>query len=230
MLERRDGRDLVRHVGFADEIAAAELDLVDAEIARRHVEQALAEEIGLEAARPAIGADRRLVGEQERNVEIDIGNAIGARHELRDVAGADSAVGAHIGAHVDEGVAAQTEDGAVAGAGDLDVARRLAGMVHGHQMLAAVLDPFYRAADVTRRERDQKILRIELAARAKTAADVVLDHVDGIDGKAELLRQDAAVGEQHLGGARHASAARSPRPIRRAGRAVPWAARYGAGC
>ena len=106
MLERRDGRDLVRHVGFADEIAAAELDLVDAEIARRHVEQALAEKIGLETARPAIGADRRLVGEQERNVEIDIGNAIRPRHELRDIAGADGAVGAHIGAHVDEGVAA----------------------------------------------------------------------------------------------------------------------------
>ena len=70
-----------------------------------------------------------------------------------------------------------------------------------HQMLAAVLGPFHRAADVARRERNQKILRIEFAARAKAAADVVLDHVDGIDGEAELFGQDAAVGEQHLGGA-----------------------------
>src|SRR4029077_17192773 len=77
--ERRNGRDLVGHVGFADEIAAAELDLVDAEIARRDVEQALAEKIGLETAWPAIGADRRLVGEQQRYVEIDIGDAIRAR-------------------------------------------------------------------------------------------------------------------------------------------------------
>ncbi len=71
-----------------------------------------------------------------------------------------------------------------------------------HQLLAAVLGPFHRTADVARRERNQKILRIELAARAKTAADVVLDHVDGIVGETDLLGQDAAVGEQHLGGAR----------------------------
>ena len=73
-------------------------------------------------------------------------------------------------------------------------------------MLAAVLGPFHRPADVARRERDQEILRIELAARAEAAADVVLDHVDGIVGEAELLGEDAAVEEQHLGGARHASA------------------------
>ena len=62
-LERRDGRDRVGHFGFADEVAPAEFDLIDAEIARRHVEQALAKKIGLETARPAISADRRLVGD-----------------------------------------------------------------------------------------------------------------------------------------------------------------------
>ena len=69
-------------------------------------------------------------------------------------------------------------------------------------MLAAVLGPFHRPADVPRRERNQEIFRIEFAARAKAAADVVFDHVDGIDGEAELFGQDAAVGEQHLCGAR----------------------------
>ena len=89
-----------------DEVAAAELDAIDAEVLRHHVEQSLAEEIGLEAARPAVGADRRLVGELQRNVDVDVGDTIGARHELRDVARADRAVGAHIGADVDMGVAA----------------------------------------------------------------------------------------------------------------------------
>ena len=161
--------------------------------------QPLAEEIGLEAPGPAIGADRRLVGEKKRNVDIDVRNAIGARHELRDIARADGAVGAHIGAHVDEGMAAQAEDGAVALAGDLHVAFRLARMIDRHQMLAAVLGPFHRPADVARRERDEEILRIELAARAEAAADVVLHHVDGVLGEAHLLCQDPAVGEQHLG-------------------------------
>src|SRR5262245_39794448 len=54
---RRDhARKRIRHIGFADEIAPADLDAVEPEILRHHVDQALAEEIGLEATRPAIGA------------------------------------------------------------------------------------------------------------------------------------------------------------------------------
>ncbi len=52
-------------------------------------------------------------------------------------------------------------------------------MIDRHQVFAAVLGPLHRPADMPRRERDEKILRIELAARAEAAADVVLDHVDG---------------------------------------------------
>ena len=74
---------------------------------RHHVEQALAEEIGLETAGPAISADWRLVGELQRDVDVDVGNAIWPRHELRDVAGADRPVGAHIGADVHVGMTTQ---------------------------------------------------------------------------------------------------------------------------
>ena len=42
---------------------------------------------------------------------------------------------------------------------------------------------------------------IELAARAEAAADVVLDHLDGVFRQADLLGEDAAVEERHLGGA-----------------------------
>ena len=93
------------------------------------------------------------------------------------------------------------EDGAVARAGDLEDRLLLARVVHRHQVLAAVLDPFHRALDVAGRERDQEILRIELAARAVAAADVVLDHLDLLDRQADLRRQNAAVEERHLGGA-----------------------------
>jgi len=63
-------------------------------------------EIGLETAGSAISTDRRLVGELQRDVDVDVGNAIGPRHELRDIAGADRAVGAHIGADVHVGMTA----------------------------------------------------------------------------------------------------------------------------
>ena len=45
-------------------------------------------------------------------------------------------------------------------------------------MLAPVLQPADRAANMPRRERNQEILGIELAAGAKAAANIVLDQVD----------------------------------------------------
>src|SRR5216684_6579504 len=38
----------VRHLGFRYEIAAPELDAIDAKITRRHIEQALTKKVGLE--------------------------------------------------------------------------------------------------------------------------------------------------------------------------------------
>ncbi len=111
-------------------------------------------------------------------------------------------------------LAAQRQDGAVARAGDLQVAFRLARMVHRHQVLAPVLGPLDRTADVARRERNQEILGIELAARTEAAADVVLDHLDGVFGKPDLLGEDAPVEERHLGGARDREPARVPHPTR----------------
>ena len=62
-----------------DQVAPAELDAVDAELARRDVDQPLAEEIGLEPAGPAVGAGRRLVRHQQRDVDVDVGECGRAR-------------------------------------------------------------------------------------------------------------------------------------------------------
>src|SRR5262249_33650127 len=75
-LERRDGGDLIRHFLLRHEIAAAELDAVEPAIPRHHVEQAPADETRLETAGPTISADRRLVGELQRDVDVDVGDAI----------------------------------------------------------------------------------------------------------------------------------------------------------
>ena len=56
-------------------------DRIDAEVARRHVDQALAKEIRLEAPRRAIGADRRLAGHIGRNIDLDCSECGRARAE-----------------------------------------------------------------------------------------------------------------------------------------------------
>src|SRR6478752_7705111 len=70
-LERSDGGDRIRHLLPRDEIAAAELDAIEPQIRRHHVQETFAKKIGLEPAGPAVSADRRLVGELERDVDID---------------------------------------------------------------------------------------------------------------------------------------------------------------
>ena len=81
---------------------------------------------------------------------MDVGDAIRPRQDLRRVARAGRAVGADVGADVGLGVAAQREDGAVAVAGDLELAGDVAGMVGGEEVLAPVLDPLHRAAGEAR--------------------------------------------------------------------------------
>ena len=130
---------------------------------------------------------------------MDVRHPVGAGQHLRGVARRRHAVGADIGAEIGRARAAQAADGAVALAGDLQLAFGVAGVVRRDQVLAAVFDPFHRAVELSRRERDQEILGIELAAHAEAAADVGLDHGDGVLGQPHLLRQDAAVVEHHLG-------------------------------
>src|SRR5262249_35838375 len=82
---------------------------------------------------------------------------------------------------------------------NLQFAFRLARVIGGGKMLAAVFDPFDRPAGEARGERDQKILGIEFAARAKTAADVVFHHANRALRQLQLLGQNAPVEEGDFG-------------------------------
>src|SRR5215467_8551336 len=105
--------------------------------------------------------------------KAEIADPIRPSGELRDIAHRRHAVRPHIGADVAPDIAAQPENAAVTIERNLEVALGLARMRDGHEMLAPVLHPFDRAAELACRERNEKILRIELAARTKAAADVI---------------------------------------------------------
>src|SRR5207302_9895463 len=77
----------------------------------------------------------------------------------------------------------------------------LARVIGRHQMLAAVLDPFDRAAESERREAYEKILGVKLAANAKSAAGAALLEHDPGSRAAENAHEAVAVAVRHLGGA-----------------------------
>ena len=83
----------------------------------------------------------------------------------------------------------------------LDVVVLVARVVGGDQMLAPVLDPFHRALQPHRRDADQDVLGIELAADAEAAADVRLVALHRRRRAVEHARDQLLVAVRHFGGA-----------------------------
>jgi hypothetical protein len=85
-------------------------------------------------------------------------------------------MGADVGALVVPELVVDCEQPSVAVDARLDPVGLLARVVGADQVLAPVLDPFDRAPEPQRRDADQHVLRIELAADAEAAADMRLVH------------------------------------------------------
>ena len=198
--------DVEGHLLRGDEIAPPDVGRIDAEIARRHVDQSFAKEIGLDASRAAVGSRWRLVGDVSIDRAGEVRNTVRPRQKLGTPRRRRAAGAARIGADVDRDLAAQPQDDAVAVAGDLEIAGRLARVVGGQEMLAPILHPFDRAVELPRDERDQKVFRVELAAHAEAAAGVGHLHDHRAFGQARACRQRRAVEERHLGDAGHGHA------------------------
>ncbi len=138
---------LVRHLPRPDVVALAQLDLVDAHLARRGVDQALHEVIGLGPAGAAIGADWRGVGEGYLGRDLDQRRAVDggevARHAHRAHQRADIGQIA-----ADIGVAGEThgEEPALLVQSQLGVEVVVAAMLVAEEAAAPLVGPFHRPA------------------------------------------------------------------------------------
>ena len=107
------GGDLVRKLVLGNEVAAAELGRVHAELARGVVHQAL-ERVGHDrAAGAAIGGHRRGVGEREADARVGRRHVVHAGQAVDDADGVDERPGRReVGAEVRQHVEAHAEDAA----------------------------------------------------------------------------------------------------------------------
>ncbi len=187
--------DAVGHLLRRHQVAAAKFGGIDGEIGGGHVDQPLAEEIRLDAARAPIGAGRRLVADVGVHVAGEVLDPVRAGQKLC-AAGRNRAAGAPcVGADIDHDVGAQAKDCSVAIACDREIARDLARMIGRQHVLATVLDPFDRTAERPGHERNQKILGIELAAHPEPTPDVDHLEVDRAFRETEHRRQQATIEE-----------------------------------
>ncbi len=140
-LARHQLADVVGQLFGAQKVAPAQLGPVQSKLRRRDVEQALAEEVALEPARAAIGADRGLVGDIGLDGAGEVIDTVRSRQELGGLRRNDAAVGTRVSTHVAPHGGAHPEDSAVPAKGDGQRTVDLARVVRRHEMLAAVLDP-----------------------------------------------------------------------------------------
>jgi hypothetical protein len=110
-------------------------------------------------------------------------------------------MGANIRALIVEEFVVDREDPAILVDRGAHMVMLLARMIGGHQMLAPVLDPFDRAAEPERGERNEHIFGIEFPADAETAADMPLVEMHRGRATPECAGEQVAGSVRHLGGA-----------------------------
>ena len=189
--------DFVRHLLRLDEIAPPHLGAIELQFARDAVEQTLHGEHRLRPAGAAHRRRRHLVGEHHHGVELIGRNHIRTRHGRRGDVRHDDAP-RHEGAGIVQHAAAHAENFCVRVDRDGDAPILIALLGGAQKMLAPVLDPFHRPAQLQRRRRDHGFLRIEDRLRPKAAADIGRDHADRFQFAAEQVGEHAAADMRRL--------------------------------
>ena len=160
---------VVRELVRTDHVAAAELDRIEAEAARREIEQALHDEHAVLPARPAHGRHNRLVREGDPELALVARHPVGPEKRALGVDGDRETVGVVRSRVVDEDVP-HAQDPAVARDRDLRLVQLSPLLGGGEEVLVPVLDPLHGPSQLDRGPGDEDLLRVEHDLRAETAA------------------------------------------------------------
>ncbi len=158
---------------LGNHVAAADLGLVDAEIARGDVDQPLQHEGRLRPPGAAIGIDRHGVGEDHLHFAIDRGRQINAGEQRSVEIGRDVGTeGRNVAADIGERVDPQPEELAVLVERKLGFSHVVAALRVGDKAFAPLADPFDRPADFRAGPGDDRFFGIVELLHAEAAADV----------------------------------------------------------
>ena len=170
-----------------DEIAAAQFDAIETELARGEIDQPLHHEHHFGPPGAAVGSRRRGVAHHAAGAEMRGRHAIDARHDLdalldhREVAGARAEIADIVTAHSQE-ITLVIER-------ELRLHREIAALIVAEQRFTAVGCPFHRTADPARGPGNQHLFRENLAAGAEISADVADDQPELVVWHAERSRE-----------------------------------------
>ena len=187
----RDAERVRKFVGL-DEVAAADLDAVEAKLGGNRIEGAFHHEASVRTTGAAIWRGGRGVGVHIAEADAVAGHAVRPWDLRRRDDRQDDSVG-RVRTCVMNEVVGESQDLAFTVEADLDLVHLAALVVDGGEVLAAVFSPLDRPAELHRGVRHQELVRVEEHdLRPKAAADVGRDDIHARFGQAEQHRQPAA--------------------------------------
>ena len=205
-----------RHLLGPHQALASASRRLDAELARQRVERHLQREAHAGAGDAAVGQDRRLVGGHRIGAAAVVREVVEARQDGADLARLQAGrerIG-RVGAGIDGRLAVERQQAAVrVGVGGEDVVM-LAAVGVGGEVLAAVLDPPQRRAELARRPGERDLLGQQDALVAEAAADIGRHHADLALVDAETFGEAGAHDVRLLGRRVHDQLAEPRVPLR----------------
>ncbi len=188
--QRPSGHEARRRVAVVDDVAQAELERLDAELCRDHVDEPLPHE-RLGRPGPAVRHVARLVGDGDRLLEGQALDAVRAGHHRLHGPGHEVAH-TRVGARVDEHAHLQGEDDPVRAHRHLDVEALLTRLPGRGEVLVAILDPLHRSTEVHRHGRARDLLAAVAHLEPERATDLLGDDADHRRVEAEPSRERGA--------------------------------------
>ena len=161
-----------------NQVAAADLHRIHADLRSRKVDQAFRHRAGDRMADAAVLAHDILVLEHDAGPGAIVLGDVGSAHQIDDLVGLDGA-GARIhriGTDAGEVVDLERGDGAIAHHRDPSLATMVAGMDIGVEAFDPVGDELDRPAQQFRQRIDRHFIGVDVHLDAERAADILADH------------------------------------------------------
>src|SRR5262249_5141180 len=139
-----------------DQVAATDLHRIDPEPLGQQVHHALRLEVEMGARVAAVGPGQALVRHDDGGVDLQVLEAVGADEVAGRTEAATRLRTTDVAADVVVPLEPHPDDGAVAAGGDLPPGHPIGAAGGGQQVLAPVLDPLHRHAELHRGQADQR--------------------------------------------------------------------------
>ena len=190
----------VRKFRFRHQVAAAQLDGIEAELPGGHVDQPLGDEGGNRPPDPAIGTHRRLVGRDGPHPAAIDRDAIGAgqkAHDLNRLQRGGPGID-RIGPDIADRLGLERQDAAIGVEPELGLDDLVETVTGRRDVFEPRSGPAHRAAEMARQHGAEDFLRVQRRLAAEPAADLRGDDADARPRHVQQVRKEVADDPRHL--------------------------------